>query len=279
MTMHADPNPQTGYYSLVQYCPDPMQGEVANVGVLVFCPARGFLRARTADGNDRVARIFKRENIDLDYVNQLKASFERRIEAERPWIRTVDDLKHFVDSRANDVVLTPPRYVRLEDPDVGMDRLFKTLVGGRSIEARQTQLAAKPLREFFARLRLEGKRRIELRKRIDVPLLPGEEFVADWTYQNGAINLVKAVQLPPEPARVAKVARNSAFAGHLIQRHWQQDGLRSHVHIVSVGGSADNASLSAAEAVAAPLMNDLEVDFIPWAHLDNFQDRVRAEAH
>ena len=37
----------TGYYSVIQYCPDRSRLEAANVGVLLFVPAGGYLRART----------------------------------------------------------------------------------------------------------------------------------------------------------------------------------------------------------------------------------------
>ena len=39
--------PSKGYYSLIQYCPDLGRLEAANVGVLLFCPERGFLKFST----------------------------------------------------------------------------------------------------------------------------------------------------------------------------------------------------------------------------------------
>lgn len=36
-----------GYYSIIQYCPDLSRFEAANVGVLLFCPERAFLKALT----------------------------------------------------------------------------------------------------------------------------------------------------------------------------------------------------------------------------------------
>ena len=37
-----------GYYCLIQYCPDLARLEAANIGVILFCPERGFIRAKIA---------------------------------------------------------------------------------------------------------------------------------------------------------------------------------------------------------------------------------------
>ena len=36
-------NPETGYYGLIQCCPNPSRLEAANVGVLLFSPEHAFL--------------------------------------------------------------------------------------------------------------------------------------------------------------------------------------------------------------------------------------------
>ena len=36
--------PSRGYYCIIQYCPDLGRLEAANIGVLLFCPDRGFLK-------------------------------------------------------------------------------------------------------------------------------------------------------------------------------------------------------------------------------------------
>ena len=39
------------YYCLIQYCPDMSRLEAANVGVVLFCPEKGFLAARMSRDN------------------------------------------------------------------------------------------------------------------------------------------------------------------------------------------------------------------------------------
>jgi len=44
-----------GYYSIIQYCPDPSRLEAVNIGVALFCPELRFLRARF--GRRRLASV------------------------------------------------------------------------------------------------------------------------------------------------------------------------------------------------------------------------------
>src|SRR5262245_17288017 len=129
-----------GHYSLIQYCPDPSRAEAANVGVLLFCPSLDFIEARTAGGNDRVRRFFRGQPMDLEQVNVMKRSIERRLRVEADRFKTFEDLQNFVESRANDIVLTAPRSVKVLDPKGELDQLFAELVGGRMRGERATKV-------------------------------------------------------------------------------------------------------------------------------------------
>jgi hypothetical protein len=41
-----------------------------------------------------------------------------RLRGADPRPRTLEELQHFVDPRGNDVILTPPRSMRVEEPTV-----------------------------------------------------------------------------------------------------------------------------------------------------------------
>src|SRR5437764_1282370 len=133
-------NPETGYYSLIQYCPDPSRLEAANVGVLLFSPKHCFLKALTARSNSRIRRFFGDKGHDGVRLNSFKKGLEERIEAENANIHTLDDLKRFVHSRAGQLQLTPPRYMRVVDPERDLRQLFDELVGGQSRSEPQTNL-------------------------------------------------------------------------------------------------------------------------------------------
>jgi hypothetical protein len=75
--------PRTGYYFLIQYCPDHSRQEAANVGVVLFCPEPFYLKARTARGNGRIRRFFRPVDPDWDRINSVNRSIERRLTVDR----------------------------------------------------------------------------------------------------------------------------------------------------------------------------------------------------
>src|SRR5579872_5748385 len=114
----------SAYYSVIQYCPDRSRAEAANVGVLLYVPGRGYLKARLSAGNDRVRRFF--EGTDVESINASKKSFQARIQRASDEITSVSDLEHFIASRANDFLLTAPRPMRVStDFDGELGVLFR----------------------------------------------------------------------------------------------------------------------------------------------------------
>src|SRR5436309_3227189 len=104
--------PTKGYYSILQFVPDPDRGEGANIGVMLFCPEIGFLRAATVESNDRVRRFFGpdlEDEMDLDRVNTLKAAFEEGVETVEGSLHNLEDFENFITARANQLLLTPAR--------------------------------------------------------------------------------------------------------------------------------------------------------------------------
>lgn len=127
-------DPARGYYSILQYVPDLERSEGANIGVVLFCPDTRFLKVQTATGNDRVRRFFRPEesvDLDLDRLNSLKAAFEERLAVEAARVQTLEEFRQFIDSRANQILLTAPRSIKVFDPQTELATLFEALVGGR----------------------------------------------------------------------------------------------------------------------------------------------------
>lgn len=121
-----------GYYSLIQYCPDASRAEAANVGVLLFCPDLRYIDAKVSRGNDRIARFFHRGTFDAERINAAKQAIVSRLEVERDAFRTLDDLQRFIDTRANEIIVTTPRPVKVRDAAEDLTRLFSELVAGET---------------------------------------------------------------------------------------------------------------------------------------------------
>lgn len=106
--------PSRGYYCVIQYCPDLSRLEAANIGVLLFCPERDFLKARTSSDNARIRHFFGTRDHDWDRINAFKAGIEDRLEVERESIRSLDDLSGFIARRANLIQVSPPRPMKIQ---------------------------------------------------------------------------------------------------------------------------------------------------------------------
>ncbi len=102
-----------GYYSLIQFCPDPSRLEVINLGVLVYSPDRGRLAFLLTDSNQRIRKVFGHQ--DWTFIDRVRESVRSRLQSEK--FETLRDLESFITKRANVVQLTPVRPLRIGDID------------------------------------------------------------------------------------------------------------------------------------------------------------------
>jgi len=208
-----------GYYSIMQYCPDASRGEAANVGVVLFCPERNFLAAKVAEGNDRIARFFGRSSFDAVRVNHAKQAIANRLHSERERFRTLEDWMQFVETRANDIVLTAPRPMKVLNPTVDLEELFTGLVGGRQTRPLQerSQLGAH-LKTLFNRDDLKAK--ILRNEKVSIPIT-GTLLKAPYAFKNGVLNLVRPL---PMTGSVLTEAHKLAIDGDLLNKHSKEMG-------------------------------------------------------
>lgn len=213
--MNNGTSPAKGYYSILQYVPDLERAEGVNIGVVLFCPEKGFLKAQTAAGNDRVRRFFSREaniELDLDRINVFKTAFEERIELEAGRIRTLDDFRHFVNTRANCLLLTEPKPMKVFDPNEELQSLFERLVGGR--RRRLQKRAASTKEELIQRFsNLLVQRRIEEKVEREVRIesqLFDRTFVFPFAFRNGSLNVIDPVSF--EAAKERNIDRACQLA-------------------------------------------------------------------
>ncbi len=187
-------HPVKGYFSLVQYCPDLARREVANVGVLLFSPEHDFLEARLVSDNHRVTRFFGKHADHAKHVTAMKEAFTERLRVEKAEFATLEDLSLFVQTRANRIILTPPKAVRVENPESDLEALFATLVADSS-SANLTEgfeLADMPLRKRLNQVLVMPDLIPKIRKSIHVrvPVLK-KEVVMPFGFQNGRFNLIQ----------------------------------------------------------------------------------------
>lgn len=267
--------PNTGYYSLVQYCPDRSRLEAANVGVLLFAPAHHFLRVRLSQGNDRIRRFFHDEAGDLAQINLMKRMLEHRVEDEAAGIRTPGELQHFLTRFANELVFTAPRPIRIENPEVELAQLFEDLVGAGRV---RRDPPVEPQLMDTLRLRLETAeftQKVRRNAKATVPILD-EELLADYSFQNGRLNLIQAKDFNQQrPSDVMREAMKAAVDGHLLYKHPDPQTGEQQLVIVGAFGPAAREQQTKIEGMLA----DHEVLLYSAETLDRLVQRIRETAH
>lgn len=184
-----------GYYSILQYVPDPERAEGVNVGVLLICPEKRFVGAQASRNNNRIRRVFGSQEIDLRRLSALKEAFEERVEAEAERLKTLEDLQHFIDTRANQLRLTAPRPVKVESPELELVNLFESLVEDRSPTELDhvTRAVTEIKRQFRELIKQRGlSEKVEEKVSYDLPAL-GKTQVYPFGFTNGGPNVVNAV--------------------------------------------------------------------------------------
>lgn len=196
-------NAVKGYFSLIQYCPDLGRLEAANVGVLLFAPEKEFLKAVMSSNNRRVRQFFGAAGHDWVRLNSFKKGLVERLEVEHAGIRTIEDLQRFILLRANLLQITPPRPIKIRDPEADLQRLVKDFLG-ESVPKETQRSLRKVIHEKFMKAGLE--RKIQTDIRLEVPVLRREVEIP-FGYQNGRFNLLSVV---PFSARETEQSVNTA---------------------------------------------------------------------
>ncbi len=222
--------PSRGYYSLIQYCPDLGRLEAANIGVLLFCPERHFLKAQMSRDNRRIIRFFGSEGHDWIRINEFKKGLEDRIAREGTEIGSLDQLQRFIDQRANLLQITPPRPMRVIDADQDLAGLAKEFLG----ESRH-RTSSKSLRRYVSdKLSAAGlERKIRENIRVRVPIFD-KEIEIPFGFQNGCFNLINPVPFEAaNPEQSVLTACKYAVEGRSLYQ--QADPKLGKLQLVVVG--------------------------------------------
>ena len=204
------------YYCVVQYCPDMSRLEAANVGVVLFCPEKQFLAARMSRDNARIRRFFGSEGRDWQCINSFKLGMEERLSLEQGRIVTLADLETFIATRGNELQITPPRPMKLEDPAAELQGLFRELVGEPAHVANAAGFR-QFLQKKFDAAGVEKKLRQDVT--VTVPVF-NREVQVPYGYQNGRFHLIQPVRFEGhEVSQAINTACRYAVEGRSIFEH------------------------------------------------------------
>ena len=261
-----------GYYSIMQYCPDASREEAANVGVALFCPEQRFLEVRIAEGNDRIARFFGRYSFDPSRVNNAKQAIANRLHRERDRFHTLEDWTQFVETRANDIVLTTPRPMKVINPTVDLDELFTELVGGRQPKPYQSRgRLGVQLRTLFNRQDLKDK--ILRNEEVHIPIT-GTLLKAPYAFKNGILNLVRPL---PMTAATLTEARKLAVDGDLLNKHGKE--MSNPAKLLVAIAAPETTERAKEREIVKKLFADYHLTYYLEEQLDKLEHDIEAAIH
>lgn len=261
-----------GYYSVMQYCPDPSRGEAANVGV-VLLTEQPAIAVRTSETFARVKRFFKPDESRLARIIDAVRANSTRLQKSIGELRTFEDLSQFARTMGNDIRLTAPLVVRIGNMERDLANLYIELVDdGNPTPLRRPVVLPTVINQVFEELARLSK--ITRPGRVAVPLL-GRSLRIPYAYRNGVLNYVKP-ELFVNKAETTDKAARLAIEGDQIHKHPIEDltGRVNRRLIVVSSASSDPA----AEQKVAPLFEEYGVKYITQADAASFADRVRREA-
>ncbi|HEV2455628.1 MAG TPA: DUF3037 domain-containing protein [Verrucomicrobiae bacterium] len=212
-------NRTKGYFSLVQYCPDPARQEAANVGVVLFCPEAQFIRARTAGTISRIRRFFGQGVDGNRHLHGMMKALSSRLEIERSEFKSLDDFEKFVSSRANKIILTQPKPMLVTDPQSDLETLYSELVAEPA--KLITQEASLSLRMLLDSVLADTALRPYLQKDLefDIPTL-SDKLNIPYAFQNGRFNLIQPVEFDQHKrGNVINAACKHAIEGSYIYKN------------------------------------------------------------
>jgi hypothetical protein len=257
---------QTGYYSLIQFFPDPSRLEGVNIGVAIYSTPEKRLLVRMNRSNQRIRKFFG--NQDWKFINHAKRAIANQLR-NQPF-PSVSDLNDYISRRANAVQLTPPRPMRVCDIKADLERLFDQLVGKDSIERRHRVGGSLTRRLLDAGVTNLVKKSVdveipELKKSIRVP----------YAYQNGRFNLISPVQFDPDTdAILAKTGKN-AIEGQLLYK--ERNSVYGEMRLVVVANFDQGIENSTRELVRK-IFDEHSVALYSLDDLDPLVNDIRLSA-
>ena len=231
-------NQHKGYYSLIQFCPDPSRLESVNLGVLVYSADHGGLQFQLTESNQRIRKVFGKQ--DWDFIDRIRESVRSRLQTEK--FETVRDLESFITKRASVVQLTPLRPLTIGDIDQEVSALYRRLVASKPVERRPR------ITTYLSRKLIEAGVEGLVEKSISIEIPDFKEPIrVPYGYQNGRFNLIAPIQFNPDREDILTKAGKSAIEGQLLYEN--PDPKHGDLRLVVIAKFADRNDSSAAERV------------------------------
>jgi hypothetical protein len=242
--------------------------EFVNIGVVLFAPQDRSVRVRMSDDSRRIDRFFGKQ--EKAYLKVVRDSFAARLQSEFSSRWEKPQIERFADLRANDVRMSKPLPILVEEPEKDLADLFGFLVGVPKPSARLPKIASE-LKRRFAYAGIEPLVDI---KPAPIDLPEGVRIEAQYGYQNGAYNLIDAVRLAGEPNEALAKASQRAVQGQWLWKESFGSGNGKRLVVVAEFDEQQENFVSA----VSEMMRDHQVRLYDIKHLSPLIQDIRVNA-
>lgn len=261
--------PTKGFFSILQFCPDLDREECANVGVALVVPQLGFLDVRLSEDNEGPKQRFGRDSYDDARLTLAKKALESRIRDEgKAWTERADLLK-FGKKEGNNLLVSTPRVILVEDARAELEELFQRLV---HVDPQRRRRQPKPDLKKNFEPQLLG---VPLIRDLEVHVPEHGMLEVPYAYRNGVLNLVRPEGFPVDGSSAITKANDLAVKGHLLFRHPDESGARK---LIIVGGFDASASEELKHQIEF-VLKEHDARLVREDRLDAFIEEVKREAH
>lgn len=202
----------SGFYSVVQFGPEPFRGECVNIGVVVGADGVG-VEVIMAERNEHVKDVFGATSYDDARLSLAKRGLAARLKES---VVSGEDLVAFIAKESGQQLsLLPPCPVVVRDLASDARALFLDMVNDPARRHRQggPRARAPNLRRYFEPLM--SIRPIEENVNVTIPVL-GEELQADFAYTNGKRHLIKSYGFRHDHSDALDAASDMGSKGLLL---------------------------------------------------------------
>jgi len=262
------------YYSVIQYCPDLSRAEAANVGVVLFTEEPHQLVVRVSETFRRVEQFFHPGRERLTRIAHAARSTAARLTLSIDDLATAQDLESFAQTMGNDIRMTPPRVVVVQDLARSLADLYEELVGdGPPDRVRRAIVLPTAINRVFEQL--TKSRRVWSPGKVRVPVID-RTIEIPYAYRNGLLNYVKPAIFADGQHADGKAAR-LAIEGDQLRKHPQDElgGGKVQRQLVVVSAAASDPKV---ERRVEPVFREYGVLYVPTESADSYARKVLQEA-
>jgi hypothetical protein len=191
---------------------------------------------------------------------------------EQSSLKTLEELEHYIQTRGNEIMLTPPRPMKVGDAAQDLERLFDELVGGRSVGQRQPAFM-RQLKQAMDSPQLVG--RVQRDVEVIVPIA-GRKLDIPYAYQNGVLNLIKPKVFQAGRDSAIDTAMRLVTEGQLLANN-PVNGKRQQ--LVIVHGFDSDASTSDLQRRMGEVFDRFKISHYPGERVDDLIRLVNETAH